>query len=184
MQGTLVLDNIATIEVETQALENRTLKKGDLINEKSGWSETQAVGRVVLFGIDEDTYSFSNFTARLRLNNDNILPKYLHTVLNYIYQQGWTFDYQTGLSGLKNLDMVRYLLIKIPVPPLEVQNKIVAEIVEIENLESANTSKISKLIDEKIKQSYFVYPQERVDKLSRMLQRGKSANTEIPKYSS
>ena len=126
MKGYLSLDNVAEIDVEEKSLLSRTLEKGDIIIEKSGGSETQAVGRVVYFDVDGE-YSYSNFTARLRVKNANLLSKYVFVVLNNIYQSGITFEYQSGMGGLKNLDLNRYLTIKIPVPPLDIQEKIIAE---------------------------------------------------------
>ncbi|MBQ6776074.1 MAG: N-6 DNA methylase, partial [Synergistaceae bacterium] len=126
MQGRLNLTDVAEIEVEQKAFANRQLQVGDIILEKSGGSQTQAVGRVVYFDVDGE-YSFSNFTARLRVKNDDIVAKYLYLVLNEYYQEGRTFAYQSGSSGLKNLDMKKYLDVPIPFPPLTVQQQIVAE---------------------------------------------------------
>ena len=125
--GKLDFSDIAQIEVEVKQFENRKLEQGDIIIEKSGGSETQAVGRVVLFSLEEGDYSFSNFTARLRPDKEKINSVFLHLYLNYFYDLGFTFDFQNGASGLKNLDLNRYLEIKIPLPPLDIQSKIVAE---------------------------------------------------------
>lgn len=125
-EGFPKLDNVAGKEVEKKAFEKRRLKRGDIIIEKSGGSETQAVGRVLLFNSDADNYSYSNFTVRLRIKNNNVLSKYLHLVLSYFYLKGYTFDYQNGASGLKNLDMSRYLKIDIPLPPKEIQKQVIA----------------------------------------------------------
>ncbi|MDD4688941.1 MAG: N-6 DNA methylase [Eubacteriales bacterium] len=133
MLGKLDISNVAEIEVEVGALEKRTLKKGDIIIEKSGGSETQAVGRVVLFDIDGE-YSYSNFTACLRCKDERILPEYLHILLNDIYQKGLTFDFQTGSSGLKNLKLSDYLSTKIPVPPKPIQEQIISECKKVDNI--------------------------------------------------
>lgn len=132
MRGILDFTDVAEIEVEERQFENRKLQNGDIIIEKSGGSETQAVGRVVLFENVEGDYSYSNFTARLRIVKDGLGYKYLHDYLNYFYQQGNTFQYQTGSSGLKNLNLNDYLLQKIPLPPLDVQKSIVAECEQVD----------------------------------------------------
>lgn len=133
MSGDLKLDDVAEIEVEINSFTKRKLQKGDIIIEKSGGSEKQAVGRVVLFDLDtDDDYAYSNFTARLRLKTQDLLPKYLHIYLNDFYQKGYTFAFQNGSSGLKNLDLERYLSNKIPLPPLDIQQKIVEECEKID----------------------------------------------------
>lgn len=124
--------DIIEINVEKSAFEKRELKKGDIIIEKSGGSAKQAVGRVILFDLNEKNYSFSNFTNRLRITSDTILPHYLHIVLNRIYIEGYTFGYQTGASNLKNLKIEKYLGIKIPVPEKEVQKEFCKKIAKID----------------------------------------------------
>lgn len=126
--GTLSLDNVAEIEVETAALAKRRLQAGDIIVEKSGGSSTQAVGRVVLFEEQiQEEYAYSNFTVRLRVVTDVLLPKYLHLYLHDFYLKGGTFSMQNGSSGLKNLNMESYLSVPIPLPPIEIQQAIVDE---------------------------------------------------------
>ena len=125
--GKIDFANVAVLEVETKQFQSRKLCSGDIIVEKSGGSSTQAVGRVVYFDMKEGEYSFSNFTSRLRIKDKNINPKYLIVFLNYFYEKGHTFNLQSGISGIRNLDFDRYLKIKIPLPPLEVQQQIVKE---------------------------------------------------------
>lgn len=126
--GTLSLENVAEIEVETAALAKRRLQAGDIIVEKSGGSSTQAVGRVVLFEEQiQEEYAYSNFTVRLRVMTDVLLPKYLHLYLHDFYLKGGTFSMQNGASGLKNLNMESYLSVPIPLPPIEIQQAIVGE---------------------------------------------------------
>jgi len=127
MTGTLDLSNVAEIEVESISFLKRKLCNGDIIIEKSGGSETQAVGRVVFFNVTNGDYSFSNFTSRIRVNQPDLNSHFLFLILNSIYQKGETFSYQHGTSGLKNLDLPRYLQIQIPLPPLDIQKQIVAE---------------------------------------------------------
>ena len=125
--GKIDFSDIAVLEVETKQFQSRKLHPGDIIVEKSGGSNTQAVGRVVYFDMKEGEYSFSNFTSRLRIKDKNIKPKYLMMFLNYFYEKGYTFNLQSGISGIRNLDFDKYLEIKIPLPSLEVQQRIVDE---------------------------------------------------------
>lgn len=147
MVGRTNYEDIAYIDVEKSQFENRKLEKGDIIIEKSGGSATQAVGRVIYFERDDSDFSFSNFCARLRLKasaKKDILPYYLFLILNNIYQAGYTFNYQTGSSGLKNLNLNRYLSIKIPVPPVDVQEKIIEECKKVENIYEKTRMKIEE----------------------------------------
>ncbi len=144
MTGKMKLDDVAEIDVEVKQFANRKLQKGDIILEKSGGSQTQAVGRVVYFDLEGGDYSFSNFTARLRVSSPDIIPYYLFLVLNEYYQEGKTFGYQNGMGGLKNLEMEKYLDIPIPVPPLSVQRQIIEECEKVEE----ESRKMRKTVEE------------------------------------
>ena len=148
MDGNLNLENVAEIDVEEEQFLKRKLEKGDIIIEKSGGSETQAVGRVVLFETEEGDFSYSNFTSRLRIIDKKVLSKYLHIFLNDFYQRGYTFQYQNGSSGLKNLDLTRYLKIKIPVPPIKVQQEIIEEVEKLEKKYQKSRMKIEEYRNE------------------------------------
>ena len=147
--GKIDYSDVANIEVEEKQFINRKLLKGDLIVEKSGGSETQAVGRIVLFNLNDQDYSFSNFTNRIRiLKPENLICHYLHIYLNFTYEQDYTLNIQNGASGLKNLDMNKYLKIKIPIPPINIQQKIISEIDKVEQKETKGLEKIEQLKNE------------------------------------
>ena len=166
LDGKVNYSDVAQIEVEQGQFKNRQLLPGDIIVEKSGGSETQAVGRVVLFNVAEGDYSFSNFTARLRVASPDVLPAYLHTYLNFFYRLGYTFNLQNGASGLKNLDLNRYLSSKIPVPPAGVQAALVAacEAVDVEAAQvAAALAAARQQVGEAVQAMYEAgYPQKKL----------------------
>lgn len=144
--GLLSYNDVAKIDVEIKQLQDRELHYGDIILEKSGGSNTQAIGRVALFDKkdDNDVYSYSNFCARLRVNDDKQLnPLYLWILLNDFYNKGGTISLQNGLR-LLNIDMTGYLNTKIPLSPMNVQEKIVEEISPLSDFEKASISEIEK----------------------------------------
>lgn len=143
--GFLDYSDVAEIEVEKTQLATRTLQYGDIILEKSGGSDTQAIGRVVLFDkTDNETYSYSNFCSRIRVQDDSqVNPIYLWIILYNFYCKGGTIPLQNGIR-LLNIDMDGYSKIKIPIPPIDVQKQIVDEIDGIDN----SVSDAMKRIDE------------------------------------
>jgi len=121
------LDDLAIIEVEQKKMEKRRLKRGDIIVEKSGGGPKQPVGRVILFNIDDDDFSFCNFTSALRIKDQTkILPEFLHKYLTYLYFSGETEKYQSNLVGFRNLDFKGYVSICVKYPSLSEQQRIVA----------------------------------------------------------
>jgi type I restriction enzyme M protein len=132
--GFLNLSDVAEHPVEERQLESRLLRFGDILLEKSGGGPTQPVGRVALFGLKDGEYSYSNFTARIRVVNDRANPLFVWLMLNALYQRGVTEGLQKQTSGIRNLDNPAYQALQIPLPPLEVQHQIVAEIKDYQKI--------------------------------------------------
>jgi len=123
--GTIILNNIAELDVEEKQFKTREITKGDIILERSGGGPAQPVGRVVFFDIEERfNYSFSNFTSRIRVvNKEKIFPKYLFYSLLDFYMSGKTNDIQNRTTGIRNLDFSKYKQIFISLPLLPEQKK-------------------------------------------------------------
>ena len=125
----LNLSDVAEHPVDIKQLESRQLFYGDLLLENSGGGPTQPVGRVVFFDVrDGETYSFSNFTSRMRVFVKNVDSKFLFFMLRRFYMNGGTKDLQNQTSGIRNLNKKAYQEICVPIPPIDVQCEIVEEI--------------------------------------------------------
>ena len=131
-EGTLDDSDIAYLDVEAKKLEKRRLQFGDIILEKSGGGPKQPVGRVALFDKEEGDFSFSNFTAALRvLDPDELDFRYLHKFLHWTYLSGVTEGMQSHSTGIRNLDGDAYKAIKCSFPPLAEQQRIVGLLDEV-----------------------------------------------------
>jgi type I restriction enzyme S subunit len=126
-EGFLDDSDIAYLQVEAKKFEPRQLRIGDVILEKSGGGPKQPVGRVVLFDLNhKGEYSFSNFTSALRIIDPTVLDfRYLHRFLYWKYLSGTTAGMQTNSTGIRNLDTDAYKAIRVPVPKIEEQKRIV-----------------------------------------------------------
>lgn len=125
-EGALDDSDIAYLDVEAKKLEKRRLQYGDIILEKSGGGPNQPVGRVALFDKEGGDFSFSNFTAALRVREPRDLDfGFLHKFLHWTYVSGVTEGMQSNSTGIRNLDGDAYKAIKINFPPLPEQQRIV-----------------------------------------------------------
>src|SRR5690625_2867971 len=123
-QGIIDFDEVVTRDISKKKVEQKRLKKGDIIIEKSGGSPTQPVGRVVYFDCDE-IFLCNNFTSILRPKKEIVFPKYLHYLLFANHCFGVVNYFQNKTTGIINLQLNRYLKeSKIPLPPLPIQQKI------------------------------------------------------------
>ena len=124
--GTLDYSDIAYLDVEASKLEKRRLQFGDIILEKSGGGPKQPVGRVALFDRQDGDFSFSNFTASLRvLAPDEIDFRFLHRFLYWTYVSGATEGMQSHSTGIRNLNADAYRAIEFGYPPIPEQQRIV-----------------------------------------------------------
>jgi len=126
-EGALDDRDIAYLDVETKKFQKRRLQFGDLILEKSGGGPKQPVGRVVLFDKTEGDFSFSNFTAAIRVLDQSALdPRFLHKYLHWVYVSGRTEALQSHSTGIRNLNGDAYKAIEVAYPSLPEQCRIVA----------------------------------------------------------
>jgi type I restriction enzyme S subunit len=82
---------------------------------------------VIIFDKEEGDLSFSNFTSVIRISNKNTVDfNYLHRFLFFSYVSGATETMQSHSTGIRNLKFDDYKAIKVPLPPLQEQQTIVA----------------------------------------------------------
>lgn len=123
---------IEYIDVEQRAFNQRHLKNGDLVVEKSGGSDNNPVGRAILYDGKDAVFSFSNFTMVLRIVHKNLITsKFLYYTILAKYKQGVMRQMQTQTTGLHNLILEKYLAMPIFLPPLSEQKIITDKIEEI-----------------------------------------------------
>jgi restriction endonuclease S subunit len=92
--------------------------------------------------------SFSGFTIRLRPLNDKINSKFLCHYLKTDIVRNKLIGNSKG-SNIKNLNQTLLSSVKIPIPPLSEQQKIVSEIEEIESNITTLEKELSNLPKQK-----------------------------------
>ena len=125
-EGGLDLAKLTLRAVENGHRVTKLLAPGDILLEKSGGGPKQPVGRVALFrGDDVRPHVFGNFIARLRVNRDICVPEFPFYLLHRMHEQGVSVRYQKQTTGIRNLELRRYLDLEIELPPIEEQRRIV-----------------------------------------------------------
>ena len=108
--GVVDYSNVVTRTIKKKNLEEKFLRKGDIIIEKSGGSDKQPVGRVIYFDGPENTYLFNNFTGLLRVKDQSKwLPRYVFYSLFSNYRSGGTRAFENKTTGLHNLKTDDYV---------------------------------------------------------------------------
>jgi restriction endonuclease S subunit len=123
--GKIDYSNVAVLEVEKKQFDQRKLIKGDIVIERSGGGPKQPVGRVVYFDKKDGDFSFSNFTSRIRVINEELDTKFVFYYLMYFYEAGNTFEMQAQTTGIRNLDFTKYKnSVRVPLITLPEQRRI------------------------------------------------------------
>jgi type I restriction enzyme S subunit len=127
--GTINYSNVVMRSISKQKIDQKALKFGDTIIEKSGGTPSQPVGRVVYFDKKDDVFLCNNFTSVLRPTSA-VDSKYIFWFLFNNHLTGKTLSYQNKTTGIINLKLERYLQdLQIPLPAISIQNRI-AEILD------------------------------------------------------
>ena len=126
-------------EIDKKKIEQKQLKRGDIIIEKSGGSPNQPVGRVVFFDLNSnEVFLCNNFTSILRVKED-INSKYIFYFLRNNYKKNKVVKYQNKTTGIINLKLQNYLNEScIFLPELKIQNKRVDILDNLENIIEKN----------------------------------------------
>ena len=152
--GNLDLSSIVERDIDLIKYENKKLKFGDIIIEKSGGSPIQPVGRVVIFEVnDDEVYFCNNFTSILRPNK-NIVPKFGLYLLKDLYNKKKVLKFQNKTTGIINIKLNDYLnSTEITIPNLEVQNKIIEVLDKVKELIDKRKEQIG-FLDELVKSKF------------------------------
>ena len=109
-EGVVDYRNVVTRTITKKKIEEKYLRKGDIIIEKSGGSDKQPVGRVVFFDGPEQTYLFNNFTGLLRVKDKTTwYPRYVFYSMYSNYRRGGTRAFENKTTGLHNLKTDDYV---------------------------------------------------------------------------
>jgi len=128
--GLLDPSTAACRSITHKQLASRELLPDDLLIEKSGGGPDRPVGRVALVPIHQGHAVCSNFVQLIRADPARIHPRFLFRWLQRRYLDGSATAHQTASTNIRNLKTPNYLNLLIPVPPLDEQRRIVAEVEE------------------------------------------------------
>ncbi|WP_278382443.1 restriction endonuclease subunit S, partial [Clostridium tyrobutyricum] len=151
--GKLNLDGVVTRCIDNKVIKRKKLQFGDIILEKSGGSDNQPVGRVIYFDKTDGIYICNNFTHVLRVNKKKAVPKYVMYFLLDVHKKGITKYFQNKTTGIRNLQMKRYLGLDIVLPPQEIQKKIVKALEKAEEI-LKKRKEVINLLDELVKSRF------------------------------
>ena len=109
-EGVVDYSDVVTRTITKKNIDEKFLRDGDIIIEKSGGSDKYPVGRVIYFDGPSNTYLFNNFTGLLRVQDqEKWFPKYVFYSLYGNYRRGGTRPFENKTTGLHNLKTDDYV---------------------------------------------------------------------------
>lgn len=137
--NTLNFNDIKKISKDVKINKNQFLYANDIII-CAGSGSKEHIGKVAF--IDNDIpYSFGGFMGVIRANEDILLPRYLfHVLTSTIFKKHLNFNINS--TTINNLSSQIMNILKIPLPPIEVQKEIVRILDEF----TLNTTELQELL--------------------------------------
>jgi type I restriction enzyme S subunit len=109
-EGVVNYKDVVTRIIKKKNIDEKYLRLGDILIEKSGGSDKFPVGRVIYFDGPEKIYLFNNFTGLLRVKDQRTwYPKYIFYSLFANYKRGGTRLFENKTTGLHNLKIDNYV---------------------------------------------------------------------------
>ena len=119
--------------------EQYILKDNDFLFARSG----NTVGKTFLYTEKYGKCLFAGYLIRFRLNDKKILPYYLKNYTDTSFYWKWIINNITG-SSQPNINGQIYSSLKIPLPPLEIQEEIVKDCQKVDD----EVSKATEIIEQ------------------------------------
>jgi type I restriction enzyme M protein len=145
--GQLDLSKLVKVNATKDEFENYTLEKDDFLYNTRNTPDL--VGKSSVFNRESGKYLFNNNIMRIRFN-EKLNPYFTNFVLNSEEYKRQIRSFVDGTTSVAALYPKNYFSIKVPVPDMEIQNKIVAQIEKEQELVNANKQLI-EIYEQKIK---------------------------------
>jgi len=144
-------DNLSEINPDGIVNENVLLKEEDVLFVRSNGNKA-LVGRSVFVENLSEEITFSAFCIRCRFNSEGIFPKfYAHVFKSDLIRS--SLSNSSGGTNINNLNQTLLGNLKVPIPPLPIQQKIAAILSAYDDLIENNLRRI-RLLEEAAQHLY------------------------------
>jgi type I restriction enzyme S subunit len=120
------LDDLDTVTLDGHLAEQDALRRDDILTVRSN-GNIELIGRAMLVGEVGDQVSHSGFTIRIRVNRNEVLPRYVCYFLKSASTRRILTGGGTG-TNIKSLNQVQLSELMIPFPPIALQKTIVTSL--------------------------------------------------------
>lgn len=123
----LQLSDMKYSRLNRAAIESLTLKDGDILIVRTNGS-LDLVGRCAVVRELPEPSVYASYLIRLRFEKTRIIPEFAQIGLRHLRRSGALFDLARTTAGQYNISLGRLRKAALPIPPLETQRRIIAEL--------------------------------------------------------
>lgn len=142
--GEMDLTNLKFMDLADNQKERYLVRVGDVLFNRTNSAEL--VGKTAIFRKEKKPMAYAGYLIRLRVNNQND-PEYLSGFLNTGYSKRMLRGMCKSIIGMANINATEIQAMKIPQPPLELQNEFSRHVSTIEKLKATHRASLAELDD-------------------------------------
>ncbi|MBD2912510.1 restriction endonuclease subunit S [Burkholderia pseudomallei] len=134
--GLCVENDIKYVDLSDKDFEAYRLVHGDVLFNRT--NSYELVGRTGVYELDGD-HVFASYLVRIKTNPERLEPKFLAQYLNSDFGRRQVLAFATKAVSQANVNASNLLRIRLPLPPLDVQQQLLDEIAKAKSAETAAT---------------------------------------------
>lgn len=140
--GLCVENDIKYVDLSEKDFETYRLVDGDVLFNRT--NSYELVGRTGVYELEGD-HVFASYLVRIKTNKEKLEPKFLTLYLNSDFGRRQVLAYATKAVSQANVNASNLLRVRLPLPPLEMQQKVLDDIARAKSVEDAVVARYSLL---------------------------------------
>lgn len=132
--GLCVESDIKYVDLNDKDFEAYRLVHGDVLFNRT--NSYELVGRTGVYDLNGD-HVFASYLVRIKTNTEKLEPKFLTLYLNSDFGRRQVLAYATKAVSQANVNASNLLRVRLPLPPLDVQQQLLDEIAQAKSAEKA-----------------------------------------------
>lgn len=124
--GYLDLSDLKYIELPDVEVARYKLNVGDVLINRT--NSLELVGKAATFNVEEGDWVYASYLVRVEVDCERVLPEFVTAVINSSMGRDYVLKTARRAIGMVNLNAKEMAKFPIPVPSLDEQNKVVAQL--------------------------------------------------------
>lgn len=129
--GDIDLTDIKWSEIKDTDLEQLTVKRGDLLFNRT--NSPELVGKTAVWDRDE-LYAYAGYLFRVRFDEKVVLPDYVSAFLNSTYGKRMLFAKAKPSNNMSNFSAGEFCRIELPLPDIALQRRFAKAVSELKKM--------------------------------------------------